>query len=79
MKIKLDENIPLRAGWGIIAWPIWSGLSRETLFDLNAHSCYNIITSPLFLREQGARRPCAASALFNWLPRYSGKPLLGVL
>jgi hypothetical protein len=33
-------------------------------FDKTGYSCYKIDTSPLLLREQGARRPCAASA-FN--------------
>ena len=36
-----------------------------TMFDKLAGLCYNIITFPLFLRELGARRLNAASALLN--------------
>ena len=35
------------------------------MFDSIVISCYTIGTSPLFLREQGARRPKAASAFLN--------------
>ena len=35
------------------------------MFDRIVISCYSIATSPLFLREQGARRPKAASAFLN--------------
>ena len=38
---------------------------RSKSFDINAHLCYKINTSPLFLRVQGARRPCAASAFLT--------------
>ncbi len=38
---------------------------RQLRFDINAHSCYKLGTSPLFLRGQGARRLTTASAFLS--------------
>ena len=38
-------------------------------FDKTYDVCYKINTSPLLLREQGARRPIAASAFLHKLHR----------
>ena len=41
----------------------WVCLNREQIpFDMNGDPCYKSITSPLFLRGQGARRLTTASA-----------------
>jgi hypothetical protein len=38
---------------------------QKIRFDTNAQSCYKLTTSPLFLREQGARRLTPASAFLS--------------
>jgi|GEM_PF-6341240 len=60
------------------AQPIHIYFNQETRFDTNGHSCYKLITSPLSLRAQGARRPCAASAFltFGQSPRSSSARVL---
>jgi hypothetical protein len=40
---------------------------RYIQFDNGSHSCYKFITSPLFLRGQGARRLTTASAFLSLL------------
>lgn len=41
---------------------------QQIRFDINTHLCYKLVTSPLLLRGQGARRFITASAFLSHSP-----------
>jgi hypothetical protein len=54
MRCRSDEELPTAYNWEL-----------QKMFAINGHLCYNLDTSPLFLREQDARRSCTASAFLT--------------
>jgi hypothetical protein len=72
--------MPYRQEISEVALPLEGGDIASVLqkFDKNSALCYKMNTSPLFLRDQDARRSCTASAFLTDRQAYLNKSRLGV-